>query len=48
MTEQRTRAKGVNIMTIPARELRAWAQGHYPTEAAVELLIRAKGGRFAA
>lgn len=34
-------------MTVPARELRAWAQGDYPTEAAVELLIRAKGGRFA-
>lgn len=34
-------------MTIPARELRAWAKGDYPTEAAVELLIRAKGGRFA-
>ncbi|AXH95989.1 hypothetical protein [Ornithinimicrobium avium] len=34
-------------MTVPAPELRAWAQGDYPTEAAVELLIRAKGGRFA-
>lgn len=34
-------------MTVPARELRAWAEGNYPTEAAVELLIRAKGGRFA-
>ncbi len=34
-------------MTVPADELRAWAQGDYPTEAAVELLIRAKGGRFA-
>lgn len=34
-------------MTVPAHELRAWAQGDYPTEAAVELLIRAKGGRFA-
>jgi hypothetical protein len=34
-------------MTIPVRELRAWAEGDYPTEAAVELLIRAKGGRFA-
>lgn len=37
----------MNKMTIPARGLRAWAHGHYPTEAAVELLIRAKGGRFA-
>jgi hypothetical protein len=34
-------------MTVPARELREWAEGDYPTEAAVELLIRAKGGRFA-
>lgn len=34
-------------MTVPARELRAWAKGDYPTEAAVELIIRAKGGRFA-
>ena len=34
-------------MTVPARELRAWAQGDYPTEAAVEILIRAKAGRFA-
>lgn len=34
-------------MTVPARELRAWANGDYPTEAAVELLVRAKGGRFA-
>ena len=34
-------------MTVPARELRAWAKGDYPTEAAVELLIAAKGGRFA-
>ncbi len=34
-------------MTVPAPELRAWAKGDYPTEAAVELLIRAKGGRFA-
>ncbi len=34
-------------MTVPAGQLRASAQGHYPTEAAVELLIRAKGGRFA-
>lgn len=34
-------------MTVPADELRAWAEGDYPTEAAVELLIRAKGGRFA-
>lgn len=47
MTEPSTRSEGVNVMTIPARGLRAWAQGHYPTEAAVELLIRAKGGRFA-
>jgi hypothetical protein len=34
-------------MTVPARDLRAWAEGDYPTEAAIELLIRAKGGRFA-
>ncbi|USQ77807.1 hypothetical protein [Ornithinimicrobium cryptoxanthini] len=34
-------------MTVPAYDLRAWAKGHYPTEAAVELLIRGKGGRFA-
>lgn len=34
-------------MTVPTRELRAWAKGDYPTEAAVELLIRAKRGRFA-
>ncbi len=34
-------------MTVPADERRAWAEGDYPTEAAVELLIRAKGGRFA-
>ncbi len=34
-------------MTVPAHELRAWAEGDYPTEAGVELLIRAHGGRFA-
>lgn len=34
-------------MTIPARQLRAWAQGDYPTEAAVEILIRGLGGRYA-
>jgi hypothetical protein len=34
-------------MTVPAHELRAWAEGDYPTEASVELLIRAHGGRFA-
>ena len=34
-------------MTVPTRELRAWAKGDYPTEAAVELLVRAKRGRFA-
>ncbi len=34
-------------MTVPADELRAWAEGDYPTEAGVELLIRAHGGRFA-
>lgn len=37
----------MTVMTVPARELRAWAQGDYPTEAAVEILIRAKAGRFA-
>lgn len=34
-------------MSVPAHQLRAWAQGDYPTEAAVEMLIRAHGGRFA-
>jgi hypothetical protein len=29
-----------------AAELRDWARGCYSTEAAVELLIRARGGRF--
>ncbi len=29
-------------------ELRAWAKGSYPTEAAVEMLLRAFRGRFAA
>ncbi len=29
-----------------AAELRTWARGCYSTEAAVELLIRARGGRF--
>jgi hypothetical protein len=29
-----------------AAELRNWARGCYSTEAAVELLIRARGGRF--
>jgi hypothetical protein len=29
-----------------AAELRDWARGCYATEAAVELLIRARGGRF--
>ena len=29
-----------------AAELRNWAQGCHSTEAAVELLIRARGGRF--
>ena len=28
-------------------DLRAWAKGMYPSEAAVELLIRGMGGRFA-
>jgi hypothetical protein len=31
-----------------AAELRNWARGCYSTEAAVELLIRARGGRFVA
>jgi hypothetical protein len=30
-----------------AAELRTWARGCHSTEAAVELLIRARGGRFA-
>ncbi len=35
-------------MTTPiAQELRAWAAGSYPVEAATELLIRAFRGRFA-
>ena len=29
-----------------AAKLRNWAQGCHSTEAAVELLIRARGGRF--
>jgi hypothetical protein len=29
-----------------AAELRNWAQGSHSTEAAVKLLIRARGGRF--
>lgn len=33
------------VSTAPG--LRAWARGSYPIEAAVELLIRAWGGRFA-
>lgn len=33
-------------MSWPAG-LRVWARGMYPTEAAVELLVRAFGGRFA-
>ena len=32
--------------SVPA-DLRAWAKGIYPTEAAVHLLLRAFGGRFA-
>lgn len=31
-----------------AEDLRAWAKGSYPLEAAVELVMRAFGGRFAA
>ena len=38
------RATGTDNM---ARDLRAWARGMYSTEAAVEVLIRAFGGRFA-
>jgi hypothetical protein len=34
-------------MPVPAEQLRAWAEGTYPTEAAVEMLIRAHAGRFA-
>jgi hypothetical protein len=36
------------MMTMIARanQLRAWAQGMYPLEAATELLIRFTGGRF--
>lgn len=47
MSERRRIERCVSMMTVPARELRAWAKGDYLTEAAVELLIRAKGGRFA-
>ncbi|MCB0912482.1 MAG: hypothetical protein KDB60_12785 [Propionibacteriaceae bacterium] len=32
---------------VVADGLRAWARGIYPLEAAVELLIRSCGGRFA-
>lgn len=32
---------------MTAEDLRAWAEGDYPSEAAVELLIRALHGRFA-
>jgi hypothetical protein len=31
-----------------ADDLRAWARGMYPTEAATELLLKAFGGKFAA
>ena len=31
-----------------AYDLRAWARGMYPTEAATELLLKAFGGKFAA
>jgi hypothetical protein len=34
-------------MTARDEELRAWAKGIYPTEAATELLIRFADGRFA-
>ena len=34
-------------MTITHAGLRAWAKGLYPLEAAVELLVRVAGGRFA-
>lgn len=34
-------------MSISHAGLRAWAQGSYPEEAAVELLVRTSGGRFA-
>lgn len=37
----------ISILLPSARGLGAWAQGHYPTEAAVDFLVRAKGGRFA-
>jgi hypothetical protein len=35
------------IMTDTAMGLREWARGMYATEAAVELLLRSFGGRFA-
>lgn len=34
-------------MSLTHAGLRAWAKGVYPLEAAVELLVRAFGGRFA-
>lgn len=34
-------------LTVTVAGLRAWAEGSYPDEAAVELLARAFGGRFA-
>jgi len=37
----------VTVTSIIHSRLRAWAAGSYPLEAAVELLVRAFGGRFA-
>lgn len=37
----------MTVTHLAHHALRAWAKGSYPLEAAVELLIRAFGGRFA-
>jgi hypothetical protein len=42
MSRTTSKADGGGI----AADLRTWARGSYTTEAAVELLIRARGGRF--
>jgi hypothetical protein len=42
MTRTTSAADGGGI----AADLRTWARGSYSTEAAVELLIRARSGRF--
>lgn len=34
--------------SVPTEKLRDWARGSFPLEAAIEILVRAHGGRFAA